>query len=47
MVSGVLIANGIWLSICTIWAILCFGQAARDRATGQGFQKPIGPNDAD
>ena len=47
MVTGVLIANGLWLAVCSIWAILCFGQAKADRARKGGFQHPIGPADAD
>lgn len=46
-VASVLLANSLWLVVCTIWAILCFVQAGRDRANGTGFQKQIGPNDID
>ncbi|MDZ4831737.1 MAG: hypothetical protein SGJ09_16260 [Phycisphaerae bacterium] len=47
MVSAVLIANGLWLVVCAFWAVVCFGQAAKDRANGTGFQKPVGPDDID
>lgn len=46
-VAAVLFANALWLVVCSIWAILCFGQAGKDRASRTGFQKPIGPNDID
>ena len=46
-VAAVLFANALWLVVCSIWAILCFGQAGKDRAARTGFQKPIGPNDID
>lgn len=46
-VLTVLAANALWLVVCSMWAILCFGQAAKDRAAGTGFQKPIGPKDVD
>lgn len=46
-VLTVLVANALWLVVCTVWCVLCFGQAAKDRAAGTGFQKPIGPNDVD
>jgi hypothetical protein len=47
MIAPVLIANAIWLVICTAWAVLCFAQAKSDRAAGRGFQKPVGPDDID
>ncbi len=46
-VITVLAANAIWLTVCSIWALLCFGQAAKDRAAAKGFQKRIGVNDID
>jgi hypothetical protein len=46
-VAAVLFANALWLVVCSIWAVLCFAQAGKDRAAGTGFQKPIGPNDID
>ncbi len=46
-VLTVLAANALWLIVCSLWAILCFGQAAKDRAAGSGFQKRIGPADVD
>ena len=29
-VLTVLAANALWLIVCSLWAILCFGQAAKD-----------------
>ena len=46
-VSTVLLANALWLGICTIWMFLMMGQAAADRSSGQGFQKPVGPGEID
>jgi hypothetical protein len=46
-ITTVLVANALWLIVCAAWCILCFGQAAKDRAAGTGFQKPIGPDDID
>ncbi len=43
----VLVANGLWLTVCACWAAMCFAQAASDRRTGRGFQKPVGVNDID
>lgn len=46
-ITTVLVANALWLIVCSVWCVLCFAQAAKDRAAGTGFQKPIGPNDID
>jgi hypothetical protein len=46
-VATVLVANAMWLAVCTIWALLCFAQAKADKANGVGFQKRIGVNDID
>ncbi|MBL9147610.1 MAG: hypothetical protein JNM94_02855 [Phycisphaerae bacterium] len=47
MVSSVLIANALWLVVCSIYAVLWFSQAAADRRNGTGFQKPVGPDEID
>jgi len=46
-ISSVLLANALWLGVCSFWAILFLGQAAADRASGKGFQKPVGPDEID
>jgi hypothetical protein len=37
----VLFSNALWLIVCTVWCILCIGQAKADRAKGTGFQRPL------
>ncbi len=46
-IAAVLVANALWLCVCTLWAFLCFSQAAADRRAGKGFQKPVGIHDID
>lgn len=46
-VTSVLLANALWLGICTIWCFLFIAQASADRRAGQGFQKPVGPDEID
>jgi hypothetical protein len=46
-VSTVLLANALWLGICTVWCLLMISQAAADRRAGVGFQKPVGPDEID
>jgi hypothetical protein len=37
----VLFANALWLITCTVWCLLCIGQAKADAAKGTGFQRPL------
>ncbi len=37
----VLLSNFLWIAVCTVWCILCIGQARADRARGVGFQRPL------
>ncbi len=37
----VLFSNALWISVCTIWCVLCIAQARSDRARGVGFQRPL------
>jgi hypothetical protein len=46
-VSSVLLANALWLGVCTVWCFLMISQAAADRRAGVGFQKPVGPDEID
>ncbi|MCE2884503.1 MAG: hypothetical protein LW806_06350 [Planctomycetaceae bacterium] len=39
--SLVLFSNLLWIVVCTIWCLLCVGQARADRAKGGGFQRPL------
>jgi hypothetical protein len=37
----VLFANALWLITCTVWCLLCIGQARADAKNGTGFQRPL------
>jgi hypothetical protein len=37
----VLFANALWLLTCTVWCLVCIGQAKADAAKGTGFQRPL------
>jgi hypothetical protein len=37
----VLFSNALWLAVCTLWCLICIGQAKADRAKGAGFQRPL------
>ncbi|MFM7259090.1 MAG: hypothetical protein ACKO3W_00660, partial [bacterium] len=39
--SLVLFSNLLWIVVCTVWCLLCVGQARADRAKGGGFQRPL------